>query len=447
VSDLPTGWAYPTVAELSTSLVDGPFGSNLKSEHYSGVGVRVIRLQNIADGAFVDDDKAFIPLERLPSLARHQALPGDILIAAMGDILPRVCLVPSNLGSAIVKADCFRLRPSAAVTAKYLAYALSSPQIRSEAKPMVAGIGRPRLNLGKVGSLHIPLAPVAEQSRIVASIEELFSRLSGGAAALERARQRLRALRDQGILALIAATGEEHLLGEVASIQLGRQRSPKNHAGPRMRPYLRAANVTWSGLELSDVKEMNFTTAESLTYELAPGDIVVAEASGSASEVGKPAIWDGSIANCCFQNTLLRVRSAAFLPEYLYLSLLAHARSGTFARASRGVGIHHLSKSGLSALRVKVPPLDQQRSLAARLQVQQAAIAEVEDQIQTQSIRMRSLRAAILASAFSGQLIRPDPTDEPADVLLRRISAERSRSAALLPPSRKPRATTSGVPA
>jgi len=57
-----------------------------------------------------------------------------------------------------------------------------------------------------------------------------------------------------------------------------------------MRPYLRAANVTWSGLELSDVKEMNFTEAESETYELRPGDVLVAEASGSASEVGKPAI-------------------------------------------------------------------------------------------------------------------------------------------------------------
>jgi len=79
-------------------------------------------------------------------------------------------------------------------------------------------------------------------------------------------------------------------LDEIADVRLGRQRSPKNHTGSRMRPYLRAANVTWSGLELSDVKEMNFTEAESETYELRPGDVLVAEASGSASEVGKPAI-------------------------------------------------------------------------------------------------------------------------------------------------------------
>ena len=55
-------------------------------------------------------------------------------------------------------------------------------------------------------------------------------------------------------------------LGEVAKVRLGRQRSPKNHVGSRMRPYLRAANVTWGGLDLSDVKEMNFTEAESAIY-------------------------------------------------------------------------------------------------------------------------------------------------------------------------------------
>src|SRR5271166_7150191 len=110
-------------------------------------------------------------------------------------------------------------------------------------------------------------------------------------------------------------------LDQVAEVRLGRQRSPKNHSGDRMRPYLRAANVTWSGLDLSDVKEMNFTDDESAVYELRAGDVLLTEASGSASEVGKPALWRDEIEGCCFQNTLLRVRSRAPLPEYL-LNLL-----------------------------------------------------------------------------------------------------------------------------
>lgn len=137
-------------------------------------------------------------------------------------------------------------------------------------------------------------------------------------------------------------------LGEVAEVRLGRQRSPKNHAGTRIRPYLRATNVTWDGLDLSDVKEMNFTEAESETYELRAGDVVVAEASGSASEVGKPAIWRGEIEGCCFQNTLVPIRTSHLSPEFLRYFVLSEARSGRIGDAAPGVGIHHIGSARLS---------------------------------------------------------------------------------------------------
>ena len=50
-------------------------------------------------------------------------------------------------------------------------------------------------------------------------------------------------------------------LSKIAEVRLGRQRSPKRAAGPNMRPYMRAANVTWNGISLHDVKQMDFTPA------------------------------------------------------------------------------------------------------------------------------------------------------------------------------------------
>ena len=106
-------------------------------------------------------------------------------------------------------------------------------------------------------------------------------------------------------------------LDQVAEVRLGRQRAPKNHHGDQMRPYLRAANVGWSGLKLEDVKEMNFTDAELVTYRLQAGDLLLTEASGSPGEVGKPALWSGELEDCAFQNTLLRVRPHEHDPRYL----------------------------------------------------------------------------------------------------------------------------------
>ena len=50
---------------------------------------------------------------------------------------------------------------------------------------------------------------------------------------------------------------------------------PKNHAGQHMKPYLRAANIGWSGLLLDDVKQMNFSPREQDVYRLLPGDIIL----------------------------------------------------------------------------------------------------------------------------------------------------------------------------
>jgi len=180
-------------------------------------------------------------------------------------------------------------------------------------------------------------------------------------------------------------------LAEVAEVRLGRQRSPKNHHGSHMRPYLRAANVSWSGLNLTGVKEMNFESAESGIYNLLPGDVLLVEASGSADEVGKAAIWRSEIEGCCFQNTLLRVRSYEILPEYLLHLLRCHALMGDFGRAARGVGIHHLGAGTLSAWPVVVPPLSEQRLIVSFVEEQISRIDHAD------GLLARARMSAVLA--------------------------------------------------
>lgn len=156
-------------------------------------------------------------------------------------------------------------------------------------------------------------------------------------------------------------------LDEIAEVKLGRQRSPKDHNGDQMRPYVRAANVGWFGWKLEDVKSMNFTDAEMDVYRLEPGDLLLGEASGSAAEVGKPALWQGEIENCAFQNTLIRVRPRAADSRYLLHYFGYCASTGAFARSSRGVGIFHLGRKALAEWQIPLPPIEDQRRIAAVL--------------------------------------------------------------------------------
>lgn len=188
----------------------------------------------------------------------------------------------------------------------------------------------------------------------------------------------------------------EVALAEVAEVRLGRQRSPNNHNGTHMRPYVRAANVGWDGLRLDDVKKMNFTDAEMSTYQLVPGDLLLSEASGSALEVGKPAMWTGEIEGCGFQNTLLRVRSSGPDPGYLLHFFRYQAVSGGFARRSRGVGIFHLGRKALAELLIPLPPLDEQRRIAAILD----KADELRSKRRTAIAQLDSLTQAIFTGMF-----------------------------------------------
>jgi type I restriction enzyme, S subunit len=60
-----------------------------------------------------------------------------------------------------------------------------------------------------------------------------------------------------------------------------------------MRPYVRAANITWGGWDLPDVKQMNFDYQDFKRFKLQLGDVLINEGSGSADEVGKPLSGTG----------------------------------------------------------------------------------------------------------------------------------------------------------
>jgi len=193
-----------------------------------------------------------------------------------------------------------------------------------------------------------------------------------------------------------------------------------------MRPYLRAANVTWQGISLGDVKKMNFDDTDFATYKLEPGDLLLNEASGSPSEVGKPAIWNGEIEDCCFQNTLLRLRSHEIEAEYLYWYCYAAARSGRFGEAGRGVNIRHLGKQGLARFPIAIAPMGQRGQIVGRLEDEFQQTAALEQAARSALDRVAALRRSILAAAFSGQFVPQNLNDESAFVLLERIKATRS---------------------
>lgn len=167
-----------TLKQVSIIFSDGPFGSDLKTVHYVPNGIRVIRLQNIGVGNFIDNDKAFISEDHFRSLSKHTCLPGDIIVGTLGEPNLRAFIQPEQLPIALNKADCVQIRVNKSkVTEEFVCYLLNMPQTLFLATGLIHGQTRSRINMGRLAELEVPIPDIADQ-QIFSAIAKQFKKMN-----------------------------------------------------------------------------------------------------------------------------------------------------------------------------------------------------------------------------------------------------------------------------
>jgi type I restriction enzyme S subunit len=149
--------------------------------------------------------------------------PGDVLYGRLRPYLNKVYR-PNFEG--LCSAEFIVFPESPGVDNRYLQYFLNSWSFKRFASHLNTG-DRPRVDWDQLKEYGFPLPPHSEQHRIVAAIEEQFSRLDAGVSALERVQTNLKRYRTSVLKAavegrLTAAWREEHPDVEPASELLER---------------------------------------------------------------------------------------------------------------------------------------------------------------------------------------------------------------------------------
>jgi type I restriction enzyme S subunit len=186
----PKDWPLRALGELAKKMSDGPFGSNLKTSHYTETGVRVIRLQNIGVGAFLDEDKAYISERHFAELRKHECRPGDVLVGTLGDPNLRACIQPKWLELALNKADCvqFRADPRLA-NAQFVCGLLNQPSTERMAQDLIVGQTRLRISMGRLRSLRVPVPPIEVQTQFaecIVAIDKLKNAINASTAECDK---------------------------------------------------------------------------------------------------------------------------------------------------------------------------------------------------------------------------------------------------------------------
>jgi type I restriction enzyme S subunit len=170
----PYGWPLEPLGSLSLRFSDGPFGSNLKGSDYVDEGVRVIRLQNIGVGEFDGTDAAYVSPDHFARLSKHECLPGDVLIATLGDPNLRACQLPESVLKAVNKADCVQMRVDERIaTPQYVVGLINQPGLLSRALSLTTGQTRTRISMGRLRSLRVPVPPIETQVLYTLAIARL----------------------------------------------------------------------------------------------------------------------------------------------------------------------------------------------------------------------------------------------------------------------------------
>lgn len=201
---LPKSWVWNQIVDLLTENPNGKLFQQgwspqchnhpAPNDHWG-----VLKTTAIQDGEFWEHENKELP-ESLEPRPHIEVSEGDILMTCAG---PRnrcgvVCFVKKTRQKLLMSGKMYRFRTnSQLLDSKYLEGFIRSHHAQHAIDTMKTGISDSGLNLthGRFAELMIPLAPLNEQKRIVAKIEELFSELDNGIASLKTAREQLKVYR------------------------------------------------------------------------------------------------------------------------------------------------------------------------------------------------------------------------------------------------------------
>jgi type I restriction enzyme S subunit len=152
-------------------------------------------------------------------------------------------------------------------------------------------------------------------------------------------------------------------LGDVADARLGKMLDANKNKG-RLRPYLANPSIRWFDVDVSQLKEMRFEDSEEEKFSIRDGDVLICE----GGEAGRAAIWIGPDAGIKFQKAIHRVRTGPkLLNRFLVHRLFYDYHAGNLADYHTGATIKHLTGQDLARYEIPLPPLAEQRRIAAIL--------------------------------------------------------------------------------
>lgn len=391
---IPEEWEVKRVIDLSDksdrySFTGGPFGSDLKSSDYTEKGVRVIQLQNIGDGKFLDNSKVFTSQKKANQLSSCNIFPNEIILAKMADPVARACKIPDYNDRYLMCSDGIRLKvDSGFYNVDFCLYSINSSYFRKKAVENSTGTTRLRIGLTALKELKLAISPLLEQQRIA----EILSTTDEHIEKLDKTIEDYKLFK-KGMLKKLLTEGIGHAefkdteigripkewkvkqLGDLFSFS-GGYPIPRSQLTDEGVLYLHYGDIhtrtstiisteidkRWlPRLERSKVKELDF---------LKTGDLVFADASEDYEGVGKSIIIinnDNEELVAGLHTIIGKSNVDVLYLHYKRYFLESESTRKQIKKLATGSKVYGISKGNISKIVIPIPPLPEQQQIALTL--------------------------------------------------------------------------------
>ena len=304
-----------------------------------------------------------------------------------------------------------------------------------------AGGAQPNISQTILKELSIAIPPLAEQHRIVAKIEELFSSLDKAIESITTAKQQLKVYR-QAVLKWAfegRLTNDNVVDGELPKgwkelqiSDIAEKITDGEHFRPQTQnegiPFLSAKDVRDNGVSFDAPLYISSETARKALQRCNPekGDVLIVSRGAT---VGRMCIVNTDRTFCLLGSVILikvkQLYSSKFI-TYILKSPFANQKMISVSGATAQQAIY---LRDIKQIFIPVPgSIDEQERIVEEIESRLSVCDKIEEGIENSLLQAEALKQSILKKAFEGRLVPQDPSDEPASKLIERIKAEREKN-------------------
>lgn len=171
---LPHAWELLNLNKLGKGQVvrTGPFGSSLKTEHFSATGTPVITIGSLGEGVIEREALMYVPDAKAKELEAYKVKEGDLVFSRVADV-GRSVRIGRDEADWLMSSNLIRIRVDLSrFNAQFLMYAITrSSFLGRQIKRLTSGGGRAVVTSAVLSELMFATPMLEEQNEIVSILD------------------------------------------------------------------------------------------------------------------------------------------------------------------------------------------------------------------------------------------------------------------------------------